>query len=464
MKRNKYIFFGILLITATLMSCAKTVPIVKEVPLPPPPPPEEKVEVEKKEEVIEEEVTLKEPVIDFNSIELQLAGVYQVEKKPGLFNSYNPQFSSDERYLAFEANLGNFKKIYIYRLDIDRSAPEIALNYTKVKEVYLDEVFQSQLLEGYFENASGESFNYEFSWFPNSSSFIFTSNAGLGEYNLFIGSVDKEDVTFKTIRENLKPKQFRDYYMMTEEMKKDGQAKVSPDGSRIVFTSGRTGNGDLYLFDLNTGSLKRLTFSEDTDLFPRWSPDGRDIAYTTGGKHSHDIHVIRNVGTPDERDEVIVSWFFDDILPAYSPDGRYLTFYTTYNTERDPFNTKRWGIMIVPSDGSAPKAGKELIEYFRISDVVKDNTQGVAWFPDSRHIIYAKNIDSDFNPIYIYNVDSRTEFAVDTGTDINHDITVSPHGLVSFRAQLLGWDRIFVAPSTYYLAYLKEKDEGSGIK
>ncbi len=455
MKSSTCIVLSLLLALAGMTGCARTIKIVQPPEMPQPLPPEEEKE--------EEETPVREPVIDFSSMELRIAGIYQVERKPGLFNSYNPQFSSDEKYLAFEANLGNYKKIHIYRLEVEKSDEEFTLNYGKVKEVYLDEALQGGLSEDFFESASGESFNYEFSWFPKSSSFIFTSNAGLGEYNLFIGSVEKEDPTFSVLRTKLKLKQFNDYFMMTEEMKKDGQAKVSPNGDRIVFTSGRTGNGDLYLFNVMSGSLRRLTFSEDTDLFPRWSPDGKDIAYTTGGKHSHDIHVLRNAGIDGEYDEVLASWFFDDILPSYSPDGKYIAFFTTYNTERDPFNTKRWGIMIIPADGSAPKAGKELIEYFHIPDVIKDNNQGVAWFPDSKHIIFAKNIDSDFNPIYIYNVEKRTEFLVDTRTSINHDITVSAHGLVSFRAQLLGWDRIFVAPSTYYLAYLKEMHEGPGI-
>ena len=111
--------------------------------------------------------------------------------------------------------------------------------------------------------------------------------------------------------------------------------------------------------------------------------------------------------------------------------------------------------MIIPSDGSAPAAGKELIEYFHVADVVKDNSQATAWFPDSKHIIFAKNIESDYNPIYIYNVETRQERLIDTGTAINHDITVSPHGLVSFRAQVLGWDRIFIASTTYFQEYIK---------
>ena len=338
----------------------------------------------------------------------------------------------------------------------------MSAKFKKVKEVYLEERFGETLTEDLFESSFQESFNYEFSWFPRSGSFIFTSNAGMGEYNLFIGALDEKDSVLSGIVSRLKPKQFGSYYMMTEEVRKDGQARVSPDGKWLVFTSGRTGNGDLYLLDLDSGKLKRLTSSDETDLFPRWSPDSNDIVYTTGGKHSHDVHIIRDAVSPTHTDEVLVKWFFDDVMPGYSSDGKWISFYTTYNKERDPFNTKRWGIMIIPADGSAPDSGSKLVDYFHSSDVIKDDSQGIAWFPDGKHIMYAKNIDTDYNPVYIYNVENRVERVVETGTDINHDIRVSPHGLVSFRAQVLGWDRIFIASTTYFKEFMKLNSRNPG--
>ena len=442
--RNRNIVILAFLVSALLAACASN-SIIEEPDVPREPP-----------KPIDEEPPPKEVHLDYGQLELEIAEIQQVERKPGLFNSYNPQFTTDEQFLAFEVNLGNYKKIYIYRMDVQEREGTYTVNYSKAREVFLEESFGGELTDDLFDSSTGESFNYEFSWFPRSSAFIFTSNAGLGEYNLFVGSVEEDDTILKDIRKRFDPKPIGNYFMITEEMKKDGQAKVSPDGSRIVFTSGRTGNGDLYLYDLELGSLKRLTSSEDTDFFPRWSPGGSDIVYTTGGKQSHDIHIIRKAGTPEEEDVVLVKWFFNDVLPSYSPDGKYISFYTTYNRERDPFNTKRWGIMIVPSDGSAPKAGLNLIPYFHTADVVKDNMQGTAWFPDSRHLLYAKNIDSDYNPIYIYDIEKRSEKLVETGTDINHDMTVSPHGLVSFRAQLFGWDRIFIASTSYFQEYLRE--------
>ena len=441
---NRHLVILIFVVSALLSACAST-DIVTEPDI-----------ITQTDEPVEEQPPPKEVQLDFSKLELVISEIQQVERNPGPFNSYNPQFTSDEQLLAFEVNLGNYKKIHIYRMDVEELDDSFSVNYLKEREVFLEESFSDELTDDLFETGAGESFNYEFSWFPRSSTFIFTSNAGRGAYNLFVGSVDEGDSVLRRIRSRLDPEPLGDYFMITEEMKKDGQAKVSPDGSRVVFTSGRTGNGDLYLYNLDAGDLTRLTFSEDTDFFPRWSPDGADIVYTTGGKQSHDIHIIKNVGTQDEEHVVLVKWFFDDVLPSYSPDGRYISFYTTYNRERDPFNTKRWGIMIVPADGSAPAAGKELITFFHIGDVVKDNVQGTAWFPDSRHLLYAKNIDSDYNPIYIYDIEQRSEKLVESGTDINHDLTVSPHGLISFRAQLFGWDRVFIASTSYFQEYLRE--------
>ncbi|MGH9903132.1 MAG: peptidase S41, partial [Pyrinomonadaceae bacterium] len=51
----------------------------------------------------------------------------------------------------------------------------------------------------------------------------------------------------------------------------------SPDGTRLAFTSNRTGNGDLYVLALDGGELRRLTFDDGFDLVDAWSRDGRFV-------------------------------------------------------------------------------------------------------------------------------------------------------------------------------------------
>jgi hypothetical protein len=56
-----------------------------------------------------------------------------------------------------------------------------------------------------------------------------------------------------------------------------GPPSVSPDGERIVFSTPRSGNGDIYCF--SRGQLTRLTNSDDFEAHPVYSPSGDKIAY-----------------------------------------------------------------------------------------------------------------------------------------------------------------------------------------
>ena len=55
----------------------------------------------------------------------------------------------------------------------------------------------------------------------------------------------------------------------------------SPDGRFIAFSAITGGLTDLYVYDLQEGTLRRLTQDAFADLQPAWSPDGRSIAFVT---------------------------------------------------------------------------------------------------------------------------------------------------------------------------------------
>jgi TolB protein len=79
----------------------------------------------------------------------------------------------------------------------------------------------------------------------------------------------------------------------------DFEAKWSPDSSRIVFCSTRTGQKDIWTLDLKSGALKQLTFSETDDEYPAWSPDGKQVIFTSGPWGKRDFYIISaDGGTP----------------------------------------------------------------------------------------------------------------------------------------------------------------------
>jgi Tol biopolymer transport system component len=55
----------------------------------------------------------------------------------------------------------------------------------------------------------------------------------------------------------------------------------SPDGNRIAFSALTGGLNDLFVYDLASSTLKRLTTDAYSELHPAWSPDGRSIAFAT---------------------------------------------------------------------------------------------------------------------------------------------------------------------------------------
>ena len=61
----------------------------------------------------------------------------------------------------------------------------------------------------------------------------------------------------------------------------DADARVSPDGSRIVFWREPAGevDGEIYTMWSDGTHVRRLTENDDDDQYPNWSPDGQRIVF-----------------------------------------------------------------------------------------------------------------------------------------------------------------------------------------
>ena len=91
----------------------------------------------------------------------------------------------------------------------------------------------------------------------------------------------------------------------------------SPTGEQILFTSDRDGIPDLYLMDPD-GTNVRQVFKELIGReFPTWSPDGKALAY-------HRFHTFSiYTASSDGKDETKVA---DGLWPTWSPDGSEIAF------------------------------------------------------------------------------------------------------------------------------------------
>jgi TolB protein len=109
----------------------------------------------------------------------------------------------------------------------------------------------------------------------------------------------------------------------------------SPDGTRLAFTSYRSGSPALWVMDADGGRLRQLTETspQHGDYFPTWSPDGQWIAFQRISTTDSRIGLLPATGGPPG--------FFEfegkAYSPAWSPDGAWIAFTGQVGGEYDIF-------------------------------------------------------------------------------------------------------------------------------
>jgi TolB protein len=199
----------------------------------------------------------------------------------------------------------------------------------------------------------------------------------------------------------------------------------SPDGTRIAYTSYRTGNVLLYERDLRTGRDRIVSDREGSNITPDYSPDGRTIAFATLAAGNTEIATLN--GTRLEQHTR--GNRFDSLSPSYSPDGRQFAFESSRLGEPQIYvmpvgggEARLVSNFVYGSGGYntspdwSPK-GRQIAYLSRIGGVpqivVADLDQGThrlltnegsnedpSWAPDGRHIVFSSR-DRDGGGLFV---------------------------------------------------------------
>jgi serine/threonine-protein kinase len=192
-----------------------------------------------------------------------------------------------------------------------------------------------------------------------------------------------------------------------DEPREYGFPRLSPDGNHLALTLGTADHRDIWLHDLEAGTLTRLTTEGTTNERPEWSPDGTRVLYRTDrgvrtsiwwgpADRSADavpllsgprLDVFEAVLSPDGRhivyqldtlgadiyyravrgdttpQPVATARSSIETMPRISPDGRWVTF-TTNESGRDevvvqPFPGSGGRVQVSSGGGSEPVWSKD---------------------------------------------------------------------------------------------------------
>lgn len=107
----------------------------------------------------------------------------------------------------------------------------------------------------------------------------------------------------------------------------------APTTEKIVFTSNRDGNNEIYIMNPDGTGQTNLTRHKASDAQPAWSPTGKQILFTSNRDGMPDLYLMNADGTNVQK-------VFKDLklrsAPAWAPDGKQIS-YTRNDAVRELF-------------------------------------------------------------------------------------------------------------------------------
>jgi imidazolonepropionase-like amidohydrolase/Tol biopolymer transport system component len=165
---------------------------------------------------------------------------------------------------------------------------------------------------------------------------------------------------------------------------------VSPDGKRVVFDL----LGDLYVMPIEgtgSGLAERLTSGAAFDMQPRFSPDGKWIAFASDRDGLTNIWVMKPDGSQPHQVSTEKKWYVNS--PTWAPDSQYLYARRHFVKERSGGAGEVWLYHV---------SGGEGVQVTEKNGWQKDAGEPAA-SPDGKYLYYSKDVTP--GQVFEYNKD-----------------------------------------------------------
>jgi Tol biopolymer transport system component len=160
--------------------------------------------------------------------------------------------------------------------------------------------------------------------------------------------------------------------------------ELSPDGTLAVVVVGNpeSGNGDLWILELERGLLTRFTSDEGDEYAPIWSDDGSEIVYTSASGGT--FRLVRKAVEGSGAGDVLLEAESNHLVRDWGPDGQSLML----TAQRDETG---WDQLVLELDGEP--AIKDVI-------VTEFTEGGGRLSPDGKWLVYQSSSSGRFE-IYV---------------------------------------------------------------
>jgi tricorn protease len=217
---------------------------------------------------------------------------------------------------------------------------------------------------------------------------VYEQFGSLSLYDLSSGKTQRLDITVNGDFAGVRPR-------FEKVAKNISAASISPSGVRVAFQA----RGEVITVPAEKGNARNLTNSPGAaDRDPAWSPDGRWIAYFSDESGEYALHLRDQSGMGEVKKinlGVPPSFFYS---PTWSPDSKKIAY-----------TDKRLNLWYVEIEKGTP---------VKVDATAYENPWRVldpSWSPDSKWITYTKQLRNRLGAVFVYSVETKRASQVTDG-------------------------------------------------